>query len=120
MIKYHKEIGFKAEDKEKALVLIDKLQGFNYSFSRHCLGELRQEAEAEGIGKAILAYSLNFDNVFELALDNGKIEKIGFRIPFKDKDIIFILSRNKTIITAWTNKAEDLHYTLNKNNYARP
>lgn len=120
MIKYHKILGFKAEDIQKAENLIKSLKNRAFRFSSHCLEELTKESEAESIGKAIISYSLALNDVFELALENGIIEKIGFRIPFKNRDIIFILSKNKVIITAWTNKAEDLHYTLNKNNYSKP
>jgi hypothetical protein len=118
MIKYHKEIGFKREDVILAQVLIDRMKDRQFFFSKHSLRQLREENEAEAIGQRIIGYSLCWDDVFELAIDNGRIEKIGFRIPFKDRDIVFIVNREKIIVTLWTNDKKDVHFTLNVSNYA--
>jgi hypothetical protein len=118
MIKYHKSIGFKDSDVIQCKVLLDRLNQRPVKFSSHALTELSQEAEAVTIGQRIKDYTLSFNDVFELAIDSDRIEKIGFRIPFNDKDIVFILSKDKLLITSWLNKKEDIHFTLNKSFYA--
>jgi hypothetical protein len=118
VIKYHKDIGFKRDDVILAQSLIDRLKDRPFIFSKHSIGQLREENEAETIGKRIIGYSLNWADVFELAIDNGKIEKIGFRIPFKYRDIVFIINRDKVIVTLWTNDKMDGHFTLNPLHYA--
>ena len=117
--KYHKDIGFLPCHIAEAQFLIKDLQYRKISFSSHALQSLKDEAEAVKIGQYILQYTLNFQDVFELAIYDGKIEKMGFRISFNNRDIIFILTREKRIVTLWTNAKEDCHYTLNTNKYEK-
>ena len=118
MIKYHKEIGFKENDVILAKALILVLNRQKIIFSRHSLGELIQEKNCVEIGQFLKDYVFNFNDIFEIVVNNGIIEKIGFRVNFNEKDVIFMLSNNKTVITCWTCYKIDKHYTLNKNNYA--
>lgn len=119
MLKYHKQIGFKDCHVKEALRLIEVLQLKRIRFSSHSLTELSAEAEAVRIGQFVKDYKLSFDNVFEIAVDNGRIEKLGFRLNFNENDIIFILSREKSIITIWTNKKTDCHKTLKTGLYCK-
>ena len=118
--KYHKEIGFRPCDIGEAKYLVESLKYRPFIFSKHSMEELLQEENPEGIGKALKEYNLNFLDVFELAIYEGRIEKIGFRIPHGEKDIIFIITREKKIITIWLNKNSDLHFTLRENLYCKP
>lgn len=118
MIKYNKDIGFKDSDIIQCKVLIDRLNQSQVKFSFHALQELSLEKEAVTIGQRIKDYTLSFSDVFEIAIDNDRIEKIGFRIGFNEKDIVFIISRDKLLVTVWMNKKEDFHITLNKSFYA--
>lgn len=118
MIKYHKSIGFKDSDVIQCKALLDRLNQRQVKFSCHALQELSQEKEAVTIGQKIKDYTLSFSDVFEIAIDNDRIEKIGFRIGFNEKDIVFILSRDKLLITSWLNGRNDKHFTLNKSFYA--
>lgn len=117
MEKYHKEIGFLPCHVKEAQTLIEALQGKRIAFSSHSLKELNKEKDNVKIGQFLVNYCLNWNDVFELAFNAGKLEKIGFRANFNEKDIVFILSRDKMIITLWTNNKNDGHFTLNKNNY---
>jgi len=116
--KYHKEIGFKACHVKEALLLIEALQGQRLSFSKHSLYELSRETNCVEIGQFLRDYRLNFDDCFEIALFKGIIQKLGFRVNFNEKDVIFIISRENTIVTLWTNNKDDKHYTLRKENYS--
>jgi hypothetical protein len=117
MYKYHKEIGFYSTDVIKAKELINTLNNRKLSFSTHAIQELTRESQAVQIGIYLRDISLNFNDVFEVVIDNDKIEKLGFRVKFNEKDIVFIISRNKCIITIWTNNKGDKHFTLDKNKY---
>jgi hypothetical protein len=119
MLKYHKDLGFKRDDVILAQRLIEALKGKPFIFSKHCLIELLKESEAENIGRSIKDYILKWDDVFEVVTSEGRILKIGFRILFNDKDIVFILSNDKTILTAWLNNVKDGHFTLKASNYVR-
>jgi hypothetical protein len=117
MEKYHVSIGFRPCHVQQARGLIDALQSQQIRFSIHALEELGREPVAVKIGQFLKDYALNFNDVFELALNAGKLEKMGFRVNFNENDVIFILSRDKKIITLWTNKKEDCHYTLDVTKY---
>ena len=119
MEKYHVLKGFKPCHVIQAEALIEALQARKLSFTSHALTELARERQAEAIGKALINYRLNFADVFELAIESGNVKKLGFRVKFNENDIIFILSREKAVITCWTNSAKDLHYTLNKSLYCK-
>ena len=120
MQKYHKQIGFEACHVKQAEALLLALQDVRLSFTSHALMELARERQAEAIGKALVNYRLNFSDVFELAIDNGIILKIGFTIDFTaENDIVIILSREKSIITTWVNHSQDNHATLKTSVYSR-
>ncbi len=119
IIKYHKEFGFNESDILKAQALIEALKNRAFTFSRHCLFELLKESEAEKIGQALKDYKLKWDDVFELQIENDQIIKMGFRLPFNAKDIVFIISKEKYLVTAWLNNKNDLHFTLNHALYAK-
>jgi hypothetical protein len=117
MEKYHKEVFFPSCFIGEAKGLIADLKYRKLSFSFHALQELGKESEAVLIGQALKDYSLNFDDIFEIAIDKGIINKLGFRVKFSENDIIFILNREKNIVTLWTNNKNDCHYTLNNTKY---
>lgn len=119
MIKYHFEVYFPQYIINDGQNLLKKLKEYPLKFSHHSINELLKEYQAEKIIQRLKEYQLNFNDIFEIAVLNNKIEKMGFRISFENKDIIFILSKNNIIITLWTNFKNDKHFTLNKNNYAR-
>lgn len=119
MNKYHKDIGFRPCDIGAVKWLLCDLEYKKMRFSFHALQELAKEKDAVKIGQVLKDYRLNFNDVFEIAEHNGKIEKLGFRVNFGEKDIIFILSSEKTIVTLWINDKFDNHKTLNKSFYCK-
>jgi len=117
MQKFHKDIGFLFTDIIKAKELINTLNKRQLSFTTHAIQELSREEQALKIGMFLKDISLNFNDVFEIAKEGDYIEKLGFRVNFNEKDIVFIISRHKCIITIWTNNQGDKHFTLDKNKY---
>ena len=120
MVKYHKNIGFYPCHSAEVKELILSLNYRKIAFSSHSLIELQNEAQAVEIGKFLLNYTLDFNDVFELAIDEGIIQKIGFRVNFGENDIVFIINREKMVITLWTNDKNDIHKTLNVSLYCKP
>jgi hypothetical protein len=120
MNKYHVKLGFRPCDIGEAKALIASLKYRRVSFSVHALQELGAESEAVNIGRFIKDYFLDFNDVFEIAVFEGKIEKIGFRANFGEKDVIFIINREKKVVTLWTNDLKDNHTSLNPKNYTSP
>jgi hypothetical protein len=115
--KYHVSLGFRPCDIGEAKSLIEALKYRRVSFSVHALKELGAELEAVKIGQFIKDYSLDFNDVFEIALIAGRIEKLGFRVKMGDFDVILIINREKNIITLWTNENKDKHISLNPRKY---
>jgi hypothetical protein len=118
VIKFHKDIGFFPCHVQEGKVLIEALKDRKLSFSVHSLNELTKEHEAVKIGQFLRDYTLNFNDVFELAINEGKIEKIGFRVNFGENDVVFVINRAKMIITLWTNDKKDFHKTLKTELYS--
>ena len=117
--KYHKEIGFLPCHVGEAKGLIASLKYRNLSFSVHALQELGKEIEAVKIGQVLVNYELNFNDCFEIATFQNRIEKLCFRIKSNEFDIIAVFSREKTLITAWINSCADNHATLDTSAYLR-
>ena len=117
MQKYHVLIGFKDIHVKEAKDLILRLQARKRGFSFHALQELSKEIEAVKIGRVLKDYSLDFKDCFEIAVLNGRIEKLGFRVKNGYFDVIFILSSANNIITLWVNEGKDNHISLNPAKY---
>jgi hypothetical protein len=119
MKKYHKDIGFLPCHVTQAKALIYIIKGWKMGCSRHALNELTKERNAEEIGAFLLNYTLDFNDVFEMAICGELVQKIGFRVNLGEKDVVFVVSREKILITVWTNNKNDSHYTLNTSNYCK-
>jgi hypothetical protein len=117
MGKYNKILGIPADTKAKAKEFLSRLAGFRLSLSSHAEEALRDERDIDGIKQNLYDYHPAYQDVFEI-VEYGQIEKIGFRIPFNIRDIVFVINSWGKIVTIWTNDKEDNHSTLNKNLYA--
>jgi hypothetical protein len=120
MQKFHKDIVFFPCHIAEVKELILSLKHRKLRFSCHALQELAKESEAVIIGQFLKDYTLNFDDVFELAIDRGFIQKIGFRVNFGENDVVFVINRDKMVITLWLNDKKDTHKTLNVSLYCKP
>ena len=115
--KYHKELYFNSEDLKEISLLISNMNQSKIIFSNHVIQEIHAEYNALEIAKFLKCVILSFDNLFEYQKEDG-IVKLGFRYQLNNmEDIVFILSRNKVIVTCWINKKSDKHFTLNPSNY---
>lgn len=56
---------------------------------------------------------------FEVEIENNKVTKAVVRVPYDDTSDISIVFRKNKIITAWLNKREDKHYTLDETKYKK-
>lgn len=116
---YHKECGIPSNIKMQVISILHSFKYKALGFSTHAGIELRKEAYPVDIAKVLYHYDFNFDDVFEVNENGGQVEKIGFRLRFNAiNDIVFVISKEKTIVTLWTNKITDTHSTLNKQVYA--
>jgi hypothetical protein len=105
-----------------------KLKGFNdylnticWQYSEHCLDNIKHRIyNMEDILLFISQLNLDDKDIFELYTDdNDDIIKVCYRIRHDIFDLIIVISKNKKIITIYTNSKDDEHITLNKNIYAR-
>lgn len=55
---------------------------------------------------------------FEVGVEGGVVKKFAVRIHLDiDRDISIVISRENVAVTAWINRRDDLHYTLNVEKY---
>jgi hypothetical protein len=117
-MKYHSSIGIPAQIKYNVQCLVEQLRQVDFKYSYHAINSMQDESDFNDIKQAICDYMPLFKDVFEIYSEGNTIEKIGFRIPFNNRDIVFIVSNRGYIITLWTNDVRDNHSTLNKQLYA--
>ncbi len=114
--RFHKDIYF--PDKTKVYKLSHMLNKKSWSFSSHCLENLKYRAfDNAKILQYIRDSKLRPEWIFEYYILGGEIQKICYRIPYSHSDIILVVSRDKHIITVYLNSKNDNHETLNKNLY---
>jgi hypothetical protein len=115
-MKYHKALGIPDNVKFKVKDLLRRFKNIRFSMLYHAEQALYDERDIAGIKKRLAEYIPSYSDVFEV-VEFGYIEKIGFRISFNEKDIVFIVNSYGKIITLWTNNREDKHFTLRKEAY---
>lgn len=126
---YHKDIYFPLYAKEQAYNLIDtKFIDFSkHLFDNIVSGEQNRNFTVENICECWEDILEDKDrNLIEVEIENNKVTKAMYRTYLgsgKDIIIVFIRHNNSTVFvkTAWTNKVNDKHKTLDVNKYvARP
>ncbi len=115
---YHKKVCIPADVKIQVLSIINKFQYHPLAFTTHAKEQLREELNPVELAKALYHYSFDYNDIFEVNQEGREVEKIGFRIPFDNRDIAFIITKEKSIVTIWTNNKGDKHATLDKQVYA--
>lgn len=57
---------------------------------------------------------------FEVGVEGGMVKKFAVRIHLDiDSDISIVINRENVAVTAWINRRDDLHYTLNAEKYEK-
>ena len=120
MNRYNKKVYFPEEDREELKRFNDRINRQNFSFSVHCLDNIKYRAiDIEKVVKFVKDIEVfNMPDIFEYYKDN-EIEKCCYRIEYDNmNDIILVLSKYKKIVTIYFNQKEDKHFTLNKKAYS--
>ena len=122
MNRYHKQIGFRQADQEQLKALCEAFNSKKgFGKTDHALDRLKEKFNfievLQFLGGRV---GFDYNDVFEYYEENGSIRKVVFRMDFsKSQDIILVIARNKTLVTAFLNNKNDSHRTLDKSNYAR-
>lgn len=120
---YHREVFWKDNFDEQAFDLIkgDKIKCTQH-FINHILYnyEKRYNIDFENLG-IILEKLTDYGEIkpFEVEVEDGKVVKAVIRVPYDNVNDISIVFRKNKIITAWLNKREDKHFTLDKEKYEK-
>jgi len=122
MKRYHRKIYIPKQDEEILSGLVDTLNTKDWKYSKHCLQRLNEQyistIEIKNMLEYIKGIKLNFIDIFEYYKESNLITKICFRIKYSEhNDIILVVSSSKTLITIYSNKADDNHITLKKELY---
>ena len=121
--RYHREIGFNQDDLIELKNICQRFTDSTGRFNRtnHALEKLSQRFDYMKVLSFIQNdLQFNLDEMFEYYKENGKITKVVLRVSYTDtEDMIIVLARNKTIITAYINNKLDNHVTLNPRQYTK-
>jgi len=120
MARYHKEVDFPQEHMKDLEVLNNELNSKAWSFSSHCLENLKHRAiDMEQLLNFINVLNLDAGWIFEYYTQNNEITKVCYRVAYDLYDFILVLSNQKNIVTIYINSKDDKHETLNREIYTR-
>lgn len=122
MKRYHKKVYFPDNSKEKLETFTEILNGKKWKYSYHTCDNLKyREVDIKGVLTFIFQLQLDSKGIFEFYTnDTGDIIKVCYRAIYSENtDIILVISKDKTIVTIYSNIAGDNHITLKKELYIR-
>lgn len=107
--KYHKLLGFpKVEIPSGTCIL---------QYTAHAL---KAANDRYGTIPKLNRITFSADDVFEIVVNRGKVEKFAVRLPFGNGlDLTLVISYNR-VVTQWFNRADDEHETLDIGAYSLP
>jgi len=121
MLRYHKDVLFKAEDLKALQGFNDDINRLNWQYTKHCLDNLQHRIlDLKSLLLYVKNLTLNWQDIFEFYKEDlsGYILKACYRINWQGKiDIILVVDTDKTILSIYVNSAEDKHETLKKELY---
>jgi hypothetical protein len=121
MLRYHKEVLFKAEDLKALESLTGDLNDLNWQYTRHCLYNLQHRViDLKSLLLYVKNLTLNFQDIFEFYKDDlsGDIIKVCYRLEWQGNlDLILVLDTDKIILSIYVNSTEDKHETLKRELY---
>jgi hypothetical protein len=120
-MRYHKKVFFPEGADAQLKTFTDTLNTKAFTYSAHCLDNIKYRTiDIESLLRYIKGIKLNNINIFEFYTDDkGNIIKACFRLDYSLFDVILVISKEKNIITIYTNNKEDKHSTLNEALYMK-
>lgn len=119
MLRYHKEVYFSNELKEKLKAFTDNLNKKAWRYSQHALENIKYRTiDIENLLIYIKGLNLSDNDIFEAYIDDD-IVKACYRIKYNLNDVILVIGKNKELITIYLNAVNDKHDTLKKELYNR-
>lgn len=120
MRRYHRDLGFPEEYDQRLRELNDKFNRTRkYGRTRHSVERIKQRFNfleiVEFLSNEIV---FHYDDIFECCIYNGAVQKVCYRVEFKELALIIVLSKDKNLVTVYANNLNDNHKTLNKSLYA--
>ena len=113
--KWHKEIWF--EDGVEEAIRNIFASFIKLSYTRHAM--LQTIQDRYGIIPTCRVSDLKDAEIFEYTKENGYLKKIAIRVKnlSNELDYCYSISVEGNVITAWANKKDDIHYTLDRKLY---
>lgn len=125
---YHESVYMKDEDKERAMRIEGALRKIRLSkhFQRHLeMQDRKHELTKQGVKRSIITIIKNPKVPFEVEYDEQSYFKFVVRVEYDeihDISIVFLKQKQDKfplIKTAWLNRKDDKHHTLNHDRYER-
>lgn len=119
MLRFHRAIYFPHIDKVKKLT--DSLNGKSFTYSRHAIDTMKYRyIDTMAILQFVKGITLSANDVFEYYIEGEEIQRLCYRIKYTEgTDVILVISKDKKIITIYTNESTDEHFTLNYSLYQK-
>jgi hypothetical protein len=121
MIKrYNKQVYFPLKDKQALINAIESLNVKQWKILFHA--KLRLQEKFKNDVKLLMFINelkLNYNNLFEYYVINGKLEKFCFELVYNGKKLALVLTSEKEIVTLWENSILDFHNTIDFSLYCK-
>lgn len=125
---YHESVYMKDENKERAMRFEGSLRKVRLSkhFQRHLeMQDKKHELTKQGVKRSIITIIKTPKAPFEVEYDEQSYFKFVVRVEYDeihDISIVFLKQKQDKfplIKTAWLNRKDDKHHTLNRDRYER-
>jgi hypothetical protein len=119
MMKYHKDIYFRPQDREGLESLNNFLARKKFTWSIHAKENISRVKDLHYFYKWFNMVEFTVKNIIEYTIIDNDIKKVLYRLQYDEKsDILISVSNSGNIITLWFNSVQDKHKTLNTREYS--
>lgn len=117
---YHKEVFWNNRFDKEAMNLVYMAYRLSFHLKEHLNNPDRKHLYNESDIWGCLERIKNDEGyLFEVETSNGKVCKSVYRVKYNDNTDMCIVIRPEMIVTAWVNKHDDKHSTLDTAKYVR-
>lgn len=117
---YNKEVFWKKNFNSEAFKLCSRANRLSFHLQEHIENPDNKHNYTENdIYNCLDKIKSRNAYLFEVAEENNKVTKAVYRVKMNDNYNMCIVIRANLIVTAWLNRINDTHATLDKSKYAR-
>ena len=117
---YHKDVFWNNNFENESKKLVNSVKYISFHLKEHLKNlDKKHIYKMSDIWNCLNKIKQNQGYLFEVETENGKVIKSVYRVTLNNEYDLCLVIRYSKIITAWLNKTNDIHKTLNINKYEK-